>query len=106
LLIREKRADKRIVGYGAPAKGNTLLNYCGVRDDFLDFTVDRNPLKQGKLLPGTRVRVEHPDALRVARPDLVLILPWNIEREIVEQLAFVREWGGKFVVPIPRVRVT
>jgi predicted TPR repeat methyltransferase len=105
LLIREKRAGQRIVGYGAPAKGNTLLNYCGVRDDFLDFTVDRNPLKQGKLLPGTRVRVEHPDAIRAARPDLVLILPWNIEVEIVEQLAFVREWGGRFVIPIPSVRV-
>jgi hypothetical protein len=105
LLIREKRAGKRIVGYGAPAKGNTLLNYCGVRDDFLDFTVDRNPLKQRKLLPGTRVRVEHPDVLRTTRPDLVLILPWNIEAEIVEQLAFVREWGGRFVIPIPSVRV-
>jgi hypothetical protein len=106
LLVREKRAGKKIVGYGAPAKGNTLLNYCGIRDDFLDFTVDRNPLKQGKLLPGTHLRVEHPDALRAARPDLIVILPWNIEREIVEQLAFVREWGGRFVVPIPKVRVT
>jgi SAM-dependent methyltransferase len=106
LLVHEKRAGKRIVAYGAPAKGNTLLNYCGIRDDFVEFTVDRNPLKQGKLLPGTHVRVDHPDALRAARPDLVLILPWNIEREIVEQLAFVREWGGRFIVPIPKVRVT
>lgn len=104
-LIREKRAGKRIVGYGAPAKGNTLLNYCGIREDFLDFTVDRNPLKQGKLLPGTRIPVRKPEALAEARPDFVLILPWNIEAEIVEQLSFVREWGGKFIVPIPEVRV-
>jgi SAM-dependent methyltransferase len=105
LLVREKRANKRIVGYGAPAKGNTLLNYCGIRDDFVDFTVDRNPLKQGKLLPGTHVRIEHTDAIRAARPDFILILPWNIEHEIVEQLAYVREWGGRFIVPIPKVRV-
>jgi len=104
-LIREKRAGKRIVGYGAPAKGNTLLNYCGIREDFVDFTVDRNPLKQGKLLPGTRIPVRKPEALAEARPDFVLILPWNIQAEIVEQLSFVREWGGQFIVPIPEVRV-
>ncbi len=104
-LIAQRRAGKRIVGYGAPAKGNTLLNYCGIREDFLEFTVDRSPLKQGKLLPGTRIPVRAPEALTDARPDLVLILPWNIEREIVEQLAFIREWGGKFIVPIPEVRV-
>jgi hypothetical protein len=101
LLIREKRAGKRIVGYGAPAKGNTLLNYCGIRSDVLDFTVDRSPLKQGKLLPGTRIRVEAPSALQAARPDYVLILPWNIQREIIDQLAFIREWGGRFIIPIP-----
>ena len=104
-LIREKRAGKKIVGYGAPAKGNTLLNYCGIRSDFLDFTVDRNTLKQGKLLPGTRIAVKPPEALAAARPDFVLILPWNLEREIVTQLAFIREWGGRFVIPIPEPRV-
>jgi SAM-dependent methyltransferase len=105
LLIREKRAGRTIVGYGAPAKGNTLLNYCGIREDFLDFTVDRNPLKQGKLLPGTRIPIRSPDEIARVRPDLVLILPWNLEREILEKLAFIREWGGRCVVPIPEARV-
>jgi hypothetical protein len=104
-LIAAKRDGKRVVGYGAPAKGNTLLNYCGVRQDFIDFTVDRSDLKQGKLLPGTRIPVKTPDAIAQARPDYVLILPWNIEKEIVEQLSFIREWGGRFVVPIPEVRI-
>jgi hypothetical protein len=93
------------VGYGAPGKGNTLLNYCGVRTDLLDFVVDRNPYKQGKFLPGTRVPIHAPERLREARPDYVLILPWNLEREIVSQLAYIREWGGRFVVPIPSVRI-
>jgi SAM-dependent methyltransferase len=104
-LIQAKSEGKRVVGYGAPGKGNTLLNYCGIRTDFVDFTVDRSPHKQGKYLPGTRIPVRHPDALREARPDYVLILPWNIKDEIMEQLAFIREWGGQFVVPIPEARV-
>ncbi|MFO0821218.1 MAG: class I SAM-dependent methyltransferase [Pirellulales bacterium] len=104
-LIQAKREGKRVVGYGAPGKGNTLLNYCGIREDFIDFTVDRNPYKQGKFLPGTHIPIRHPDELRAARPDYVLILPWNLKREIIEQLAFVREWGGKFVVPIPETTV-
>ena len=104
-LIEAKRAGKTIAGYGAPGKGNTLLNYCGVRTDFIDFTVDRNPYKQGKFLPGSRIPIYAPDRLRSARPDYVLILPWNFQEEIVEQLAYVREWGGRFVVPIPEVRV-
>jgi SAM-dependent methyltransferase len=104
-LIAAKRAGKRIVGYGAPGKGNTLLNYCGVRTDFLDFTVDRNTYKQGKFLPGTHVPIHAPERIREARPDYVLILPWNFSDEIVKQMAHVREWGGKFVVPIPEVRV-
>jgi len=105
LLTRIKRDGKRIVGYGAPGKGNTLLNYCGVRTDFVDFTVDRNPHKQGKFLPGTHIPILHPDRLREARPDFVLILPWNLTDEIVTQLAFVREWGARFIVPIPFPRI-
>ena len=104
-LIGAKRAGKRVVGYGAPGKGNTLLNYCGIRTDFLAFTVDRSPYKQGKFLPGTQIPIRHPDALREAQPDFVLILPWNLREEIAAQLSYVREWGGRLVVPIPRVEV-
>jgi hypothetical protein len=104
-LIQAKRAGKRVVGYGAPGKGNTLLNYCGIRTDFLDFTVDRNPHKHGKFLPGTRIPIYHPDRIRETRPDYILILPWNLKDEIMHQLAYVREWGGRFVVPIPEARV-
>jgi 2-polyprenyl-3-methyl-5-hydroxy-6-metoxy-1,4-benzoquinol methylase len=104
-LIRAKRQGKSIVGYGAPAKGNTLLNYCGIRSDFLDYTVDRSPHKQGLFLPGTRVPVHAPERISQTRPDYILILPWNIKDEIIEQMSHVREWGGKFVVPIPRVEV-
>ena len=104
-LIGARRAGRTVVGYGAPGKGNTLLNYCGVRTDFLDFTVDRSPYKQGKFLPGTRIPIHHPDRIREARPDYVLILPWNFKDEIVRQMAYIHEWGGRFVVPIPEVRV-
>jgi SAM-dependent methyltransferase len=104
-LIAARREDKHVAGYGAPGKGNTLLNYCGIRTDLLDYTVDRNPYKQGKYTPGARIPILHPDTIRQARPDYVLILPWNIKDEIMEQLAFVREWGGRFVVPIPRLAV-
>jgi len=100
-LIEVKRHGKTVVGYGAPGKGNTLLNYCGVRTDFIDFTVDRSPYKQGKFLPGTRIPIHHPDRIRETKPDYVLILPWNFKDEIVEQMAFIRDWGGRFVVPIP-----
>ena len=105
LLISAKADGCTIVGYGAPGKGNTLLNYCGIRTDMLDFTVDRNPYKQGKFLPGTHIPIFHPDKIRDARPDYVLILPWNFKDEIVEQLSFIREWGGKFIVPIPEAVV-
>ena len=98
-LIGAKRAGKRIVGYGAPGKGNTLLNYCGIRTDFLDFTVDRSPYKQGKFLPGTHIPILHPDRIREVRPDYVLILPWNFKDEIVAQMAFIREWGGSSWYP-------
>jgi SAM-dependent methyltransferase len=104
-LIEARRAGKTVVGYGAPGKGNTLLNYCGIRTDFLDFTVDRSTYKQGKYLPGTRIPIHHPDRIREARPDYVLILPWNLKDEIAEQIAYVRDWGGKLVVPIPEATV-
>ena len=101
LLIGLKRQGKRIVGYGAPGKGNTLLNYCGIRTDLLDFTVDRNPYKHGRFLPGTRIPVLPPERLYAARPDYVLILPWNLRDEIVTQLDPIRALGGRFIVPIP-----
>ena len=104
-LIDAKRAGKRVVGYGAPGKGNTLLNYCGIRTDFVDFTVDRSPHKHGKFLPGTHIPIFPPNHLWDARPDYVLILPWNLKMEIMDQLRGIREWGGRFVVPIPEVTV-
>ena len=104
-LIDAKEEGKSIAGYGAPAKGNTLLNYCGIRTDFLDYTVDRSPYKQGRFLPGTHIPIHAPDRIRETRPDYVLILPWNLKEEIVEQMADVRDWGGRFVVAIPEVRV-
>src|SRR5262245_55066258 len=104
-LINARREGKSVVGYGAPGKGNTLLNYCGIRTDFIDYTVDRNPYKQGKLLPGTQLHILHPDKISKTRPDYLLILPWNFKDEIMAQMAGIRKWGGKFVVPIPEVRV-
>ena len=104
-LIRLKREGRTVVGYGAPGKGNTLLNYCGIRQDFLDYTVDRNPYKQGKYLPGTHIPIVAPDTIKETRPDYVLILPWNIKNEIMEQMSFIRSWGGQFIVPIPEVEV-
>jgi 2-polyprenyl-3-methyl-5-hydroxy-6-metoxy-1,4-benzoquinol methylase len=104
-LIAKRREGKRIAGYGAPGKGNTLLNYCGIRTDLLDYTVDRNPYKQGSFLPGTHIPILHPDALAEDRPDYILILPWNLKEEIVAQLDYAREWGARFIVPIPRVEV-
>ena len=104
-MIGAKRQGKRLAGYGAAAKGNTLLNYCGIRGDFLDYVVDRNPHKQNRFLPGTRVPVQPPEKLQETRPDYLLILPWNLKAEIVEQMAHIRQWGGRFVVPIPRVEV-
>jgi SAM-dependent methyltransferase len=104
-LIRTRRAGKSVVGYGAPGKGNTLLNYCGIRTDFLDYTVDRNPYKQGKYLPGTHVPIYPPERIAQTRPDFVLILPWNLKDEVIKQLAYIREWNGGFVVPIPEVQI-
>jgi SAM-dependent methyltransferase len=104
-LVSERRAGSRIAAYGAPAKGNTLLNYCGVRTDLIEFTADMNPVKQGRFLPGTHIPIFAPDHIRAERPDLVLILPWNIRNEIAEQLGYVREWGGRLAVPAPEVGV-
>ena len=104
-LIRAKRDGRSIAGYGAPGKGNTLLNYCGIREDFLDYTVDRNPFKQGKYLPGTHIPIFAPEKITETCPDYVLILPWNLKQEVMEQLAYIRHWGGKFVIPIPEVEV-
>jgi SAM-dependent methyltransferase len=104
-LLDAREAGKSVAGYGAPAKGNTLLNYCGAGTDLLDYTVDRSPHKQGRYLPGTRIPIHSPDRLRETRPDYVLILPWNLQDEILQQMADVRSWGGRFVVAIPEVRV-
>ena len=100
-----RREGKRIAGYGAPAKASTLLNYCGIGAETIDYTVDRNPHKQGRLVPGTRIPIHAPEMLAETRPDYVLVLPWNLRDEILTQLAFVREWGGRFVIPVPRVEV-
>jgi hypothetical protein len=104
-LITAKRKGYSIAGYGAPGKGNTLLNYCGIRTDFLDYTVDRNPYKHGRFLPGTHIPIFAPEKIRETKPDFVMILPWNLKDEIREQLSYIREWGGKFVVPIPEVEI-
>ena len=104
-LIDAKRRGKRIVGYGAPGKGNTLLNYCGIRADFIDYTVDRSPHKQGNFLPGSRIPICAPERIMADQPDYVLILPWNLRDEIVGQMSGIRAWGGRFVVPIPTVEV-
>ncbi len=105
LLIDLKRQGKAIAAYGAPAKGNTLLNYCGVGREFIEYTVDRSPQKQGMYLPGTRLPILDPGLLNETKPDFVLILPWNIQDEIMEQMAHIREWGGRFIVPIPRAEI-
>jgi SAM-dependent methyltransferase len=104
-LIAAKRNGKQVVGYGAPAKGNTLLNYCGVRTDFIAYTVDKSPYKQDHYLPGVRIPIHNPDMIKRTKPDYVLILPWNIKEEVMAQMEFLLEWGGRFVVPIPEVKV-
>lgn len=104
-LIQAKRNGKSIVGYGAPGKGNTLLNYCGIRTDFLDYTVDLSPHKQGNFLPGTHIPILHPDRIKETKPDYVFILPWNLKDEIMNQHKYVLDWGGRFVVPIPELKI-
>ena len=104
-MIREKRSGKSFAGYGAPAKGNTLLNYCGIRSDFIDYTVDRSPHKQGHSLPGVHIPIYGPDKIIETKPDYLVILPWNLKNEIIGQMSHIRDWGGKFVVLIPEVQV-
>ena len=104
-LIDAKAKGKTVCGYGAPGKGNTLLNYCGIRSDFLDFTTDANPYKQGKYTPGTHIPIVAPERIRESKPDYVLILPWNLRAEISAQASYIREWGGQFVVPIPELQI-
>ncbi|MEJ7606726.1 MAG: methyltransferase C-terminal domain-containing protein, partial [Bryobacteraceae bacterium] len=104
-LIDCKRKGKSVAGYGAPAKGNTLLNYCGVGPELLPYTVDRSPHKQGTYLPGSRIPVEGPDQIARTKPDYLLILPWNLQTEISQQMNHIREWGGQFVVPIPSITI-
>jgi len=105
LLIGLKRTGKSVVGYGAPAKGNTLLNYCGIGNDFLDYTVDASPHKQNHFLPGTHIPIYSPERIQRTQPDYILILPWNLRDEIIEQLSDVRRWGGRFIIPIPKPEV-
>jgi hypothetical protein len=104
-LIEARRGGKTVVGYGAPGKGNTLLNYCGIRPDLLAYTVDRNPYKHGRFTPGTRIPVLAPERIAEDRPDYVLVLPWNLRTELSEQLSYIREWGGRLVFPIPTLEV-
>lgn len=105
LLIALKENNKKIIAYGAPAKGNTLLCYSGIKTDFIDYTVDKSPFKQNKFLPGTKIPINSPDSILETKPEYILILPWNIKEEIMEQLSFTREWGCKFIVPIPKLEV-
>ncbi|MFZ1011511.1 MAG: class I SAM-dependent methyltransferase [Candidatus Sulfotelmatobacter sp.] len=104
-LLSAARQGKSVAGYGAPGKSATLLHYCGIGKDFIEYTVDRSPYKQGRFLPGTHIPIYHPERIRETRPDYVLVLPWNLKDEIMQQLQFIREWGGRFVVPIPSVAV-
>jgi len=104
-MNKSKNAGKILAGYGAPAKGNTLLNYCAIRTDYIEYTVDRSPHKQGYFLPGTHIPIHHPDKIRETRPDYVIILPWNLKDEVIHQMAHIRDWGGEFVTLIPEVRI-
>lgn len=104
-LLTVKKSGKTIAGYGAPAKANTLLNYCGIFSDFLSFTVDKNPYKQNRYLPGTRIPVLHPDKIQEEKPDYLLLLPWNLKDEIIEQMGHIKSWHGKFVIPIPKLEI-
>jgi len=104
-LIGAAREGKSVAGYGAPGKGNTLLNHCGIRSDLLAYTVDRSPVKQGKSLPGTHIPIYPPERIAQTKPDYILVLPWNLRDEISEQLGYVRSWGGRLVFPIPALEV-
>jgi hypothetical protein len=105
-LLSAARQGKKVAGYGAPGKSATLLHYCGIGKDLIEYTVDRSPFKQGRFLPGSHIPIYHPDRIRETKPDYVVILPWNLRDEIMAQLQFIREWGGRFVIPIPKVTVS
>ena len=104
-LLTAAADGKSVAGYGAPGKGNTLLNHCGIRSDLLSYTVDRSPWKQGKFLPGTHIPIHAPERIAETRPDYVLVLPWNLKEEISQQLEYVRSWGGRLVFPIPALEI-
>ncbi len=104
-LIQQKRYNKKVAAYGAAAKGNTLLNYCGIKSDLIDFVVDANPHKQNKFLPGSHIHVVNEDYLKQQKPDFIIIFPWNLKHEIIQQLAYIKDWGGKFVIPIPQLEI-
>lgn len=104
-LVSQKRNSKKVAGYGAAAKGNTLLNFCGIKSDLIDFVVDANPHKQNKYLPASHIPVTAESKIKKEKPDYVIILPWNLKEEVITQLAYIREWGGKFVVPIPSLQI-
>ena len=104
-LINQKKAGKKVAAYGAAAKGNTLLNYCGIKNDLIDFVVDANPHKQNKFLPASHIPVIDEQYLKDAKPDFVIILPWNLKDEIIQQLSYINDWGGKFVIPIPALQI-
>jgi C-methyltransferase C-terminal domain len=104
-LLATARDGRSVAGYGAPGKGNTLLNHCGIRSDLLSYTVDRSPVKQGKFLPGTHIPIYAPEHLAETRPDYILVLPWNLRDEISRQLSYVGSWGAKLVVPIPELEI-
>ena len=104
-LILQKKQGKKVIAYGAAAKGNTLLNYCGIKSDLITFVVDKAPSKRGKFLPGSHIPVVDDKAIKQYQPDYILILPWNIQEEIIEQLDYIRKWRGKFVIPIPKFKI-
>jgi hypothetical protein len=105
-LVSAAKQGKQVAGYGAPGKSATLLHYCGIGKDLISYTVDRSPYKQGRHLPGSRIPIYSPDRIRETKPDYIVILPWNLKEEIMAQLQYVREWGGQFVVPIPKVLIS
>ena len=105
-MIQSKNEGKKVVGYGAAAKGNTLLNFCGIKgNDLIEYTMDASPFKQNKYLPGARIPVYSPEKIKETKPDFVVIFPWNLREEISNQLAFIKEWGGKFVTAIPKLNI-
>ncbi|MDY6793322.1 MAG: class I SAM-dependent methyltransferase [Thermodesulfobacteriota bacterium] len=104
-LMEQKKAGKKVAAYGAAAKGNTLLNYCGVKKDLIEFVVDASPYKQGKFLPGSHIPIVDENKIKSVKPDYMIVLPWNIKDEITEQLRYIQEWGGKFIIPIPEIKV-